>query len=63
MTTEFWLTFLASVWSIVGPGVPPPFNIVVPMVAVAAYNIARGLAKLGVIRGTVGRDLAERPER
>jgi len=60
-TTEFWLTTLVTLWSMFGAVVPPPFNIIVPGVAVGAYSIARALAKGGVLRGTVGRDLAREP--
>lgn len=53
-TTEFWLTTAISLWSMFGGAVPAPFNIIVPAVATGLYTIARGLAKGGVIKGSVG---------
>lgn len=56
-TTEFWLVLVFSIWSMFGGSVPAPWNVGIPMLAAGLYAIARGLAKVGVIKGTVGADL------
>lgn len=61
-TTEFWITSLISAWSMFGGMVPAPWNGLIPVCAGAVYTIARSLAKSGVIKGTVGTDLAKDPE-
>lgn len=57
-TTEFWITTATILWSTFGIAVPGPWNIIVPVVAGGIYTMARGLAKGGVLKGTVGRDLS-----
>jgi hypothetical protein len=59
-TTEFWLTLIASAWSMFGNVVPPPWNVVAPLVGTGLYSVARGLAKGGVLRGSVGSELAQK---
>lgn len=59
-TTEFWLTTAISLWSIFSGTVPTPWSVVVPVVAVGLYSMARGLAKGGVFKGTVGNYLNEK---
>ena len=54
LTTEFWLTFIVSSWSMLSNTVPSPWNIVIPMISVGFYTITRGLAKAGIIKGSVG---------
>lgn len=57
-TTEFWITTATTIWAIFGAAVPSPWNAVLPVVAGGLYTIARGLAKGGIIKGTIGQDLA-----
>jgi len=60
LTTEFWLTFLVSSWSMFSSTVPEPYSVGIPLFAVGIYTIARGLAKMGVIKGSVGGYLKEK---
>lgn len=57
-TTEFWLTVLVSVWGAVAPGLPPEWQAAIPAAATGVYSLARGLAKGGLIRGSVGQYLS-----
>lgn len=53
-TTEFW-TMIGSV-ALTVVGLLPPWAAVV---AIGAYEISRGLAKGGIIRGTLGEVLRQ----
>lgn len=59
-TTEFWLAVFTAFFGLIG---------VIPLPAWAypviygCYAIARGLAKVGTIRGTIGEALMRLPER
>jgi hypothetical protein len=58
-TTEFWLTMIATGWSMFGGAIPQPWGGALAIVGTGLYSIARGLAKAGVLKGTVGADLAK----
>lgn len=60
LTTEFWLTFILSSWSMLSSTIPSPWNIVIPMISVGIYTIVRGLAKGGLIKGSVGEYLKDK---
>lgn len=44
-STEFWLTSAVSLYGVLGSAVPPPYNVVIPLVAVSVYTLARTLLK------------------
>lgn len=44
-STEFWLTSVVSLYGVLGPAVPPPYNVVIPLVAVSVYTLARTILK------------------
>lgn len=58
-TTEFWIITILSLWSIFSGTVPEPWSVGIPTIASGFYAIARGLAKVGMIKGTVGKDLSK----
>lgn len=57
-TTEFWIALGTTAWTMFGGMVPAPWNAVVLATVGGLYSIARGLAKAGVLKGTVGTELA-----
>lgn len=60
LTTEFWLTFIVSSWTMFSPSVPQPYNIVIPLISIGIYTIVRGLSKIGFIKGSVGEYLKDK---
>jgi len=60
LTTEFWLTLIVSSWSMFSNTVPEPYNVGISLIAVGVYTIARGLSKMGVIKGSVGSYLKDK---
>ena len=55
-TTEFWLTFALELGQGVAVVMGKPS---LPGVATVAYNLSRGLAKSGLIRGWLGSELTK----
>lgn len=56
-TTEFWITIAIMLWGVLGVSLPPLYQAGIPLVAGGIYTLARGLAKAGMLRGTVGEEL------
>ena len=59
-TTEMWLAIAIALLGVLNVIPLPPWAY---PVIYGSYAIARGLAKLGVIRGTAGQVLTELPEK
>jgi hypothetical protein len=62
-TTEFWLTMATNLWAMFGGMLTPEQAMMAIGIVNGAYSIARGLAKGGILKGTVGPDLAKGPEK
>ena len=59
-TTEMWLAVVTTLLGVLNVIPLPPWAY---PVIYGSYAIARGLAKVGVIRGTTGEVLTELPEK
>jgi len=44
-TTEFYVTAAVASWAAFAPGVPEPWNVIIPAVAGAIYTVARAYLK------------------
>lgn len=62
-TTEFWLAMLTNAFAMFGGMLSPDTAAMTIGVVNGTYAIARSLAKGGVIKGTVGPELAGSRER
>ena len=60
LTTEFWLTTIVTSWSMFSNTVPSPWDVVIPVIAVGIYSIVRSLAKIGIVKGSVGAYLKDK---